>query len=64
MQPRNNRGPVVMTTIICFKILPRVDFIKHTGLGHEGIFQTERYVGVSKNNGTPKSSTLIGFSMK
>ena len=62
MQPRNNRGPVVMTTIICFKIIPQVDFIKHTG-GHEGIFQTERYVGVSKNNGTPKSSSLIGFSI-
>ena len=42
MQPRNDRGPVVMTTVMCFKIIPQVDFIKNTGLGHEGIFRTNK----------------------
>ncbi len=29
-----------------------------------GFLNHQQYVGVSKNNGTPKSSILIGFSMK
>ena len=35
-------------------------------MGHKGSKQSdtaELYMGVSKNNGTPKSSILIGFSM-
>ena len=33
-------------------------------LGYIGDEFLHTYMGVSKNNGTPKSSILIGFSMK